>query len=135
MEEFDLIVAQQPQWVQIWMNILMVGAFILPITLLIWRQTRVVAVICILGGVLAGIGVMLIFTQMGFVRLMGLGHVLVWTPLALYLWKQQSRPEVPMPPKWIIRAVLLTIAISLAFDYVDVIRYLLGDRTPVPVPA
>lgn len=135
MEEFDLIVAQQPQWIQIWLNILMFGAFLLPISLLIWRQSRLVAVFTLASSVLAGVGVMLIFTQMGYVRLMGLGHVIAWTPIAFYLWKQQARADMPTPPKWIIRAVLLTIAISLAFDYVDVIRYLLGDRTPVPVPA
>lgn len=135
MEEFNLIVAQQPQWVQIWMNILSFGAFLLPVSLLIWRQTRVTAIITVLGSVLAGVGVLLIFNQLGYVRLMGLGHAVFWTPLACYLWKQQARHDMPLTPKWIIRVVLLTIAISLAFDYVDVIRYLLGDRTPVPVPA
>ena len=29
MEDFNLIVAQQPQWLQIWLNILGFGAFLL----------------------------------------------------------------------------------------------------------
>ncbi|WP_420586361.1 hypothetical protein [Ruegeria sp.] len=135
MEEFNLIVAQQPQWIQVWMNILSFGAFALPISLLIWRQTRLTAIITVLGSVLAGMGVLFVFNQLGYVRLMGLGHAVFWTPLAYYLFRQQARNDMPVAPKWIIRVVLLTIAISLAFDYVDVIRYLLGDRTPVPLPA
>ena len=135
MGEFDLIVSQQPQWIQIWMKILTLGAFILPFALLIWRQSRLVAVVTVVGTVLAALGVKFIFTQMGYVRLMGLGHIPFWTPLAIYLWFQQARADMPTPPRWIIRFALLTIVISLAFDYVDVIRYLLGERTPVPVPA
>ncbi|NOD62518.1 MULTISPECIES: hypothetical protein [unclassified Ruegeria] len=135
MEEFNLIVAQQPQWIQIWLNVLSFGAFLLPISLLIWKQTRLTAIITVVGSVLAAVGVLLIFNQLGYVRLMGLGHVVFWTPVAWYLWRQQAREDMPVIPGWIIRAVLLTIAISLVFDYVDVIRYLMGDRTPVPVPA
>lgn len=135
MEEFDLIVAQQPQWIQIWLNILVFGAFILPLSLLIWRKTRLTALITLAGSILGGVGVMLIFSQMGYVRLMGLGHVVAWTPLAYFLWQQQGHADIPTSPKWIIRIVLLILVISLAFDYVDVIRYLLGDRAAVSVPA
>lgn len=134
MEDFDLIVAQQPQWVQIWLNILMFGAFILPVTLVIWRQTRLTALITVVGSLLGAVGVILIFSQMGYVRLLGLGHAVAWTPLAYYLWRQQGRADIPTPPKWIIRVVLLTLVVSLVFDYVDVIRYLLGHRAAVPVP-
>ncbi|WP_170385216.1 hypothetical protein [Ruegeria atlantica] len=135
MEEFNLIVAQQPQWIQIWMKILSFCAFVLPVSLLIWKKTRLTAIITLLGSILAAAGVLLIFNQLGYVRLMGLGHAVFWTPLAYYLWRQQGREDVPTAPKWIIRVVLLIIAISLAFDYADTIRYLLGDRTPVPAPA
>ena len=31
--------------------------------------------------------------------------------------------------------VLATILISLAFDYTDVLRYLIGERTPLAKPA
>ncbi len=134
MEDFNLIVAQQPQWLQIWLNILGFGAFILPVTLLIWRQTRLVSVITLIGSLLGAAGVLVIFSQLGYVRLMGLGHVVFWTPLAIYLWRQQMRPEIPVLPTWIIRIILLVIAISLIFDYVDVVRYLLGERTPDPLP-
>ncbi len=134
MEEFNLIVAQQPQWVQIWMNVLSFGAFLLPVSLLIWRQTRLTALITVIGSGLGAAGVLLIFNQLGYVRLMGLGHAVFWTPLAWYLWRQQARADIAEAPRWIIRFVLMTIVISLAFDYADVLRYLLGDRTPESVP-
>jgi len=135
MEEFNLIVAQQPQWVQIWLNILFICAFILPISLLIWRQTRMVSIVTLICGFLAGASVMWIFNHFGYVRLMGLGHIIFWTPLARYLHAQRARPDMPKLPRKIIGIILLAIVISLVFDYVDVFRYLLGDRTPIPVPA
>ncbi|KUJ78672.1 hypothetical protein [Ruegeria profundi] len=135
MEDFNLIVAQQPQWIQIWLNILSFGAFLLPISLLIWRQSRVASIITLISSTLAAAGVIFIFNQLGYVRLMGLGHIIPWTPLAFYLWYQQARADMPEPPRWIIRFILLTITISLVFDYADVARYLLGERAAFTAPA
>jgi hypothetical protein len=42
---------------------------------------------------------------------------------------------MPRWPRRIIAVVLATIAVSLAFDYVDALRYLLGERTPLARPA
>lgn len=36
---FQDATAQLPTWVQIWLNILLLGAFILPFSLFIWKQT------------------------------------------------------------------------------------------------
>ncbi|MCA0927824.1 hypothetical protein [Ruegeria profundi] len=135
MEDFNLIVAQQPQWIQIWLNILSFGAFLLPISLLIWRQSRVASIITLISSMLAAAGVIFIFNQLGYVRLMGLGHIIPWTPLAFYLWYQQARADMPEPPRRIIRFILLTITISLVFDYADVVRYLLGERAAFTAPA
>ena len=38
---------------------------------------------------------------------------------------------MPVWPRRILSLVILTILVSLAFDYVDVIRYLLGERAPL----
>ncbi|MDX1742090.1 MAG: hypothetical protein R3186_00635 [Ruegeria sp.] len=135
MEDFNLIVAQQPQWIQIWLNMLSFGAFLLPISLLIWRQSRLVSIITLISSILAAAGVILIFNKLGYVRLMGLGHIIPWTPIAFYLRYQQARVDMPEPPRWIIRFILLIITNSLVFDYADVARYLLGERTAFTVPA
>ena len=38
---------------------------------------------------------------------------------------------MPIAARWIIRVILVTLLISLAFDVVDVLRYILGERTPL----
>ncbi|MEP5151995.1 hypothetical protein [Planktotalea sp.] len=117
---------QLPTWVQIWMNILLLGAFIMPLSLLIWKQTRITGVITFVVSVLAGFTITLMYDSLGMVRLLGLPHVLLWTPLLVYLIKR-TRADLPAVPKGILYSISATIFISLLFDYYDVIRYLLGD--------
>ncbi|MCB1342813.1 MAG: hypothetical protein KDK24_17435 [Pseudooceanicola sp.] len=122
----------QPVWVQLWLYVLLAGAFVLPLTLLIWRQTRMAAVLAVAASVLAGVGVGWMYDRMGYVKLLGLPHILFWTPLAIYLVALARRPDMPDWPRRILWAVAATILISLAFDYTDAVRWLLGERTPVP---
>lgn len=128
---FQEATAQLPTWVQIWLNILLLGAFILPLTLLIWKQTRVAAIITLLASGLAAFAIMSMYDKIGLVRLLGLPHIILWTPLVIYLIKQSQRTDMPSAPKWIIRIISATIVISLVFDYYDVIRYFLGDTAPI----
>jgi len=114
-----------------WLNILLFGAFILPVSLLIWKETRITAIITVAASVLGGIATQWLFDQMGYVKLLGLPHIIVWTPLAYYLYKQITKSDMPVWPKRIMMFTLATILISLAFDYVDVLRYLLGETTPL----
>ncbi len=125
---------QQPEWVQIWLNVLLVGAFILPLALLIWRQTRLTAVLCVAAGLAGGLTIDWMYGQLGYVKLLGLPHLIVWTPLAIWLVKQIRREDMPVWPRRAMVVILATIAISLAFDYTDVARYLLGERTPTILP-
>lgn len=122
----------QPAWVQYWLYVLLAGAFVLPFALLIWRSTRLAAVLTILSSVAAGFGVDLLYQRMGYVKLLGLPHILIWTPLLVYLILLARRPDVPVWPRRILWAIVGTILISLAFDYTDAIRWLLGERTPLP---
>jgi hypothetical protein len=121
-------IATQPLWVQIWVNILFLGAFVLPLALLIWKPSRLAGLVTVAASVLAAGGVYWLYGQLGYVRLLGLPHVILWTPLAVWLWRQRMRAEMPVWPQRIILAVCAVIAVSLAFDYVDVARYLLGER-------
>jgi len=64
----------------------------------------------------------------GYNRLLGLSHVLFWTPLLIYLLRR--RRELPRSGAfgaWI-HLLLVTDAASLVVDYIDVVRYLAGDR-------
>ena len=132
---FEEAIATQPLWVQIWLNWMLIGAFALPLALLIWRQARVVAVLCLAAGVAGGLTIGWMYEQMGYVKLLGLPHIVVWTPLAIYLFSRIRMEEMPVWPKRIMMVILATITVSLAFDYTDVIRYALGERTPLAMPA
>jgi len=127
---FEEATALLPMWVQIWLNFLLLGAFILPITLLIWKQTRITGIITLLASVIASFVIMSMYDKLGLVRLLGLPHIIFWTPIVIYLLKQFQRADVPKIPKGIIAVITVTIVISLVFDYYDVIRYFLGDTAP-----
>jgi hypothetical protein len=125
---FEQAIAAQPVWVQYWLYWLVFGTFILPLTLLIWKQTRLTAILSVSASLMAGFGVSWIYGRMGYVNLLGLPHILFWTPLVIYLFNQHRKANLPRWPKSIILLVTATIMISLAFDYVDVARYILGER-------
>lgn len=131
---FEEAITLQPQWVQYWLNWLLFGGFVLPLALLIWRQSRITAVVAVVATLASGLTIGWLYEQMGYVKLLGLPHIIVWTPLAIYLVMQIRREHMPVWPKRIMSVVLATIIISLAFDYTDAIRYFLGERMPVALP-
>jgi len=89
-------------------------------------QARIIAVVWV-GNVITMMSMYWIF---GYVRLLGLSHVLWWTPLFIWLVPQliRQRPAGAFG-LWLIALTVSDLA-SLAIDYVDVIRYLLGERAP-----
>ncbi|ABD54542.1 hypothetical protein [Jannaschia sp. CCS1] len=125
---FEEALALQPTWVQIWLNVLLFGAFILPLSFLIWRQSRLAGAVTVVTSVVAGLAITWMYAQMGYVKLLGLPHVVLWTPLALFLWRQIRRVDMPVWPRRLMSVSLVIIGISLAFDYVDVARWVLGER-------
>jgi len=122
---FAADVAAQPPWLQIWLNILVgVLALSLPFSLV-----RVEARWTLLGFILGAAAVLGLYAQFGYSRLLGAGHVVFWTPLLVYLLMRRPhwRERDSWAGKWILAAVGV-LTISLAFDYIDVVRWLAGDR-------
>jgi hypothetical protein len=64
----------------------------------------------------------------GFNRLLGLAHVVFWTPLVVYLARQRPRLEAGSSVSSWVTILLVTNVVSLVVDYIDVVRHLLGDR-------
>lgn len=72
----------------------------------------------------------MIADSLGFVRLLGLGHALLWTPLMPYLVSRVRAGDAQGPYLFYLKALLVTDCLSLVIDYADVSRYLLGERAP-----
>ncbi|WP_321488698.1 hypothetical protein [uncultured Hyphomonas sp.] len=119
-------VAKQPQWVQHWLDVMVI---VLGVFGAAFSFVRVEAR-WVLAGFLAGAATMLgLYSQIGYSRLLGLAHVIFWTPVLVYLLRRHAhwRVGATLSGKWIVLAVMI-LTISLAFDYTDVIRWILGER-------
>ena len=125
-------VGQQAAWIEWWLNWMLVALVLLPLVLLIWPASRWAGIATIVSLVLSALTIGWMYDQMGYVRLLGLPHLLFFTPVLIYLIAVMRRPDTPAWPKRIMAVVALTMAVSLAFDVVDVLRWMLGDRTPYP---
>lgn len=67
-----------------------------------------------------------IYVKRGFVRLLGLGHLIAWTPQIIW-YAQVIGSTAGVFQYWLI-SVLVVNGISLMIDFVDVVRYSLGDK-------
>lgn len=130
---FDADVKLLPQWVQIWMDILGLVLVVSTVCLLVGKQTRAVGLYMLISTVAIVTIMVSMHAQLGMVRLLGVVHIVFWTPLVLYLW--QRLKTNPPPPGRYLAAVMTVLMIvcfaALIFDYYDVTRWILGQRAPV----
>ena len=121
----------EPWWLQAWVGILVLaiaGAllFVVGRDQGKWR-VRPEAIAILVSAILASMIMDWIYASYGYVRLLGLGHLIAWTPV--YLWIITHRQRFPVTTVYgkYIRFYLIIAGISLLIDAADVIRYLLGD--------
>jgi len=109
------------------MNVLMIFNFGAVIFALKDIRARWVVLVMIGNGLFMS----LLYTQFGYTRILGLSHIVFWTPLLVYLWKKRhAYPSHIWATRWI-WGVMIVNALSLLIDYIDVIRYILGDKAPL----
>ena len=122
------LMANSPDWVLIWLQVL-VGVLALSVLFVPFRpEARAILV-----GTLMGIGMtIVIYAQFGFTRILGVGHILFWTPTLFYMLSLQGTTSVEKTwfSRWLWLAIAV-MAVSLALDYSDLVRYLLGERGPI----
>ena len=79
----------------------------------------------------AAIVMAVIYARHGFVRLLGLGRILFWLPMEI----EFSLNLIKGNPQGLFFAWLLTLliinGICICMDFIDVIRFALGDSKPV----
>ncbi len=120
-QAFMADIGKEPLWVQIWVNIL--GPINFAAIFFIFR-TRLAAIV-LAAIILSFFGIMYLYSQYGFVTLLGPPHIIFWTPMLVYFWKVVPKLEPSLVKKYLY-LVMGTNFISLVFDYVDVARYFLG---------
>ncbi len=122
---FSRDLASGPAWVWAWVNFMgIVFLLAIPFSFVRVEARWALAVMALTFPAMMGF-----YSLVGFVRLLGVVHVVFWTPFAVYLWRRRARWRIreTLAGKWIL-LLFATILISLAFDYTDVVRYLLGER-------
>lgn len=111
-----------PPW-RVWIALLILVNGIAPLFYIATLEGRVVLAAFLAGATLQ----MIIFRAKGFVRLLGLGHIL-WIPMLLWLWGRLALAGTgDLFGKWL-AAVIVLDALALSIDVVDVVRYGVGER-------
>lgn len=121
---FALASGPQIVWLY-WMSFVI---SVTPLVLVCSKATRLDGVIVLLVHIAMLFGMSWVYDQMGYVRFLGIVHVVLWTPLMIYLFFRVRKGEMPMVSRAVMWMTVATLAVSLVFDYTDVIRYLLGER-------
>ena len=109
---------------QLWLALLVIVNFVIPLFFLNRLEAQVVA-----GTLIASVILMTGLTALsGFTRLLGLGHIL-WIPLLYFLWMRlEQNPADDFFGLWL-RVLMILNAASLIIDVIDVGRYIAGDRS------
>lgn len=124
-------IATEPLWLRGWLVIL-VTANLAAVLFVVGREegrwrVRPEAIAILVSFVAAGVFMNWLYAQVGYVRLLGLAHLVFWGPVwAWILVRRRTIGSDSLFAKYLL--VYLVIAgLSLAIDAVDVVRHLLGD--------
>lgn len=119
------VLTRSPEWKLIWLQILG-GTLSLSILFgLVRHEAR-----AIVFGILMGLAMTLVvYSQFGFTRILGVGQILFWTPTLFYMASLQGTATVSRTwfGRWLWLAIA-ALAVALVLSYSDLIQYMLGDR-------
>ena len=124
------LMAETSPAVQIWMNWMMLVFLASVFFLKNHRVARWVLITI----VATMIGAILIWMMTKNVHLFGIAHLILWAPLAIYLWKtvlsKQAKTNMKQYRVFFIWVCLLfaTILISLVFDVRDIYLVMTGQK-------
>ncbi len=123
--------ATEPAWLRAWIQVL-VGANLAAVLFVVGRESgrwrfRPQAAAILASFLAAGVFMSWMYQHVGYVRLLGLAHLLFWGPV--YAWILVGRRVIGTRSLYgkYIHVYLAIAGISLAVDAVDVIRHLVGD--------
>ena len=120
----------QPVWVQLWFLWMTIVIIAVPPPLLWHRKTRLDGLVAAVSAVTLAVLMPYWHAEIGYTRLLGLPHFVVWVPFLAWLYWRRKRLASPPVVRWTVLALVATILVCLAFDTADIIRYWLGDTAP-----
>lgn len=123
--EFDLIdrIAEGPQWVYWWTRIIDVSNWLLLFFAFFDRRASWAVFAWAVNIIL----ILSLYNLFGYVRILGLSHIVVWTPLLIYLLRNRDPFLIENWAGRYLYWFMLVISVSLVFDYIDLIRYFMGS--------
>lgn len=124
--------ATEPLWLRAWIQLLIV-ANLAAVLFVVGRvdgrwRLRPEPIAILAGFAAAGISMSALYEQVGYVRLLGLAHLVFWGPVfAWILLSRRQRHPLRSSFGAYLHFYLVIAGISLAIDAIDVVRYLAGD--------
>lgn len=120
---FNQGLLRMPMHLQLWVVALVGANIVAPLFFLQHLEAQLT-----LAAGLLGLALMSALTgRFGFSRIVGLGHI-AWLPLVVILLNSVGDTTASSPFGLWIRTVIVLDLISLAFDFVDAVRFYRGDR-------
>lgn len=124
-------IATEPLWLQAWVTML-VAVHLAAIFFVVTRRdggwrVRYQPMAILVSFLFAGMFMSWLYQQVGYVRLLGLAHLVFWTPVYIWVWRTRRAEGVESLYGKYLVAYLVIAGISLVIDAIDVIRYLLRD--------
>ena len=125
-------IATQPAWLQLWV-LALVGTHLGAVLFVITRRNgkfslRPEAIAIVLSFVAAGAAMSWLYQQVGYVRLLGLPHLVFWLPVYIWLLTKFRKGAFVSPFRQYLLVYFVIAGLSLLVDFVDVVRYLIGER-------
>ena len=124
-------IATEPSWLQLWVLVLVVTnlagiLFVIGKDENGWK-VRAEPIGILISFFVAAAIMNWMYGEFGYVRLLGLAHLIAWLPV--YAWIVTRRSGIGLQSVYgkYIHTYLVVAGVSLVVDLIDVIRYLIGD--------
>ena len=124
-------IATEPAWLLAWLMVL-VAANLGALLFAVGRDqgawiVRKEAIAIVISFILAGIIMEWMYSVFGYVRLLGLAHIVAWGPAYAYVLIRRKQIGLQSLYGKYLHFYLVIAGTSLIIDAIDVLRYLLGD--------
>jgi hypothetical protein len=127
--------ASEPLWIRGWLFVL-VATHLAALLFVVGREdgrwrARAEPIAILASFLAAGALMNWLYAQLGYVRLLGLAHLVFWTPAYVWILSRRRAIGSGSPFGKYVHAYLVIAGISLAIDVVDVVRYLVGEHAAI----